>query len=267
LKKLEEENDIKIIYAVEAGSRAWHLESEDSDYDIRFIYVQNNTKKYLSLTPLKETLDGFSADRLYDWQGWDIKKALKLINQINPSIVEWLYSPIVYHQSEYANLDFVSQAKSLLKEQKRITPLLYHYRSMAKTNFKTHIENKKEVKIKKYLYVIRPVGMYLWLLNKNGENCFERFEIDFTKILEEIKDQTSEECYKNIQQIIVKKKEMKEMDDESRIKCIDEWIENILISSQDEIKEFEIKNLVNDKKQIMDSYDDLLHSLLGVRFD
>jgi hypothetical protein len=65
----------------------------------------------------------------------------------------------------------------------------------------------------------------------------------------------------------VKKKEMKEMDDESRIKCIDEWIENILISSQDEIKEFEIKNLVNDKKKIMDSYDDLLHSLLGVRFD
>lgn len=39
LKKTEEEHDVKVIYAVESGSRAWGFASTDSDYDARFIYV------------------------------------------------------------------------------------------------------------------------------------------------------------------------------------------------------------------------------------
>lgn len=69
LKRLETEHDIKILYALEAGSRAWRVESHDSDYDIRFIYKYNDTKKYLSLMKLKDCIDGFSEDAMYDWQG------------------------------------------------------------------------------------------------------------------------------------------------------------------------------------------------------
>lgn len=69
LKKLEVENDIQILYAVEAGSRAWKLDSIDSDYDIRFIFKHNDSKKYLSLKGFADHYDGFSADRIYDWQG------------------------------------------------------------------------------------------------------------------------------------------------------------------------------------------------------
>lgn len=163
LKDLESKNDITIIYAVEAGSRAWGLESEDSDYDIRFVFIHKNHKKYLSLSSLKETVDGFSEDRLYDWQGWDLTKALRHLHQMNPGITEWVYSPIVYHKDD-TKYNFAEIAKKLLEEQNRIAPLLFHYRSMAKSNYKTHIQNQKEVKIKKYLYVIRPAGMFIWLL-------------------------------------------------------------------------------------------------------
>ena len=37
LHDLEERRQIKILFAVESGSRAWRIESADSDYDVRFV--------------------------------------------------------------------------------------------------------------------------------------------------------------------------------------------------------------------------------------
>ena len=91
LKDLEEKYQINIIYAAEAGSRAWGFESNDSDYDIRFIYLHINKRKYVSLSKLKETIDGFSDDRLYDWQGFDITKGLRLLSVMNPALTEWVW--------------------------------------------------------------------------------------------------------------------------------------------------------------------------------
>ena len=150
LNQLQEKHQIDIIYAVEAGSRAWGIESEDSDYDIRFIFIHKDHKKYLSLKPVKDVIDGFSDDRIYDWQGFDITKALRLLSQMNPSVAEWVYSPIVYKNVNDYNFDI--HASKLLLDQNRIFPLLYHYRSMAKSNYKAHIDKKENVKIKKYLY-------------------------------------------------------------------------------------------------------------------
>ena len=40
LHEIEKENNVKILLAVESGSRAWGFASPDSDYDVRFIYVR-----------------------------------------------------------------------------------------------------------------------------------------------------------------------------------------------------------------------------------
>ena len=40
LAQIEQEEQVRIIYACESGSRAWGFPSQDSDYDVRFIYVR-----------------------------------------------------------------------------------------------------------------------------------------------------------------------------------------------------------------------------------
>ena len=82
---------------------------------------------------------------------------------------------------------------------------------MAKKNFKSHIEDAIEVKVKKYLYVIRPAGMFVWLLHSVDKNTgkidLRNFEIDFMVILDAIKDHMSSDCFIEINRIINKKKD------------------------------------------------------------
>lgn len=40
IKEIEEKENVRIIMAIESGSRAWGFESPDSDYDVRFVYVR-----------------------------------------------------------------------------------------------------------------------------------------------------------------------------------------------------------------------------------
>ena len=40
LAQIEQTQNVRILLAVESGSRAWGFASPDSDYDVRFIYVR-----------------------------------------------------------------------------------------------------------------------------------------------------------------------------------------------------------------------------------
>jgi predicted nucleotidyltransferase len=250
LKELEAKHDIDILYACEAGSRAWGFASSDSDFDFRFVYKQKRKKKYLSLHEPKDTIDGFSDDRLYDWQGWDIKKALKLLCQSNPSLLEWLYSPIVY----YSDGKLANDAKALVEKSRQLKPLLHHYKSMAKGNFMKHINNKTDVSGKKYLYVIRPAAMVVWLLNKKNTKSF--IEIDFNKVLEDIKGVIGDEIFSEILKLIEAKKQRTEHDSCKRIECVDKWLSGIIDSKED------FPNDANEKIDFKDC-DELMFNYLS----
>ena len=70
LKNIQEKENIKIIFAVEIGSRAYGYASPNSDYDVRFIYVRT-AKDYLKLTNIKDTIE--EKEEGLDIVGWDLK--------------------------------------------------------------------------------------------------------------------------------------------------------------------------------------------------
>lgn len=94
LVDLEIRENIRILWAVESGSRAWGFPSPDSDYDVRFVYVRP-LEWYLSLNPGRDVVELPIVDEL-DVAGWDLRKALRLLVKANPALLEWLSSPIVY---------------------------------------------------------------------------------------------------------------------------------------------------------------------------
>ena len=164
LKLFEMERNIEILYAVESGSRAWGFESQDSDWDIRFIYA-HPIQKYLSFQNMKkDTIERMIEDEGdLDFVGWDLRKALHLFNKGNPHMFEYLRSPIVYIK---ANEPIVQLQRSLERFFSP-TATLYHYFHMALGNYKKYIEDKEEVSLKKYLYVVRPLLACLWVEKYN----------------------------------------------------------------------------------------------------
>lgn len=158
IKAAESEHNVKVLYAIESGSRAWGFESPNSDYDVRFIYAHPK-EWYLAvnLDDKRDVIEYPIVDDI-DINGWDIKKALKLFFNSNPSFIEWLQSPIVYVNDEC----FTKQAQALMPMIASSEKAIYHYLHMAKGNYREYLK-KEVVPLKKYFYVLRPLLAIMWL--------------------------------------------------------------------------------------------------------
>ena len=56
LHEIERTKHVRILLAVESGSRAWGFPSPDSDYDVRFIYIQPKNE-YLRLDQRRDVIE------------------------------------------------------------------------------------------------------------------------------------------------------------------------------------------------------------------
>lgn len=155
LNDIEKKHHVTILYAVESGSRAWGFASPDSDYDVRYVYVRP-AEDYLRIDPLPDTIEG-PLDEVLDFSGWDIRKMLGLLRKSNPSLMEWVRSPVVYRTSavwEHLVADFPGFFSP--------TSNMHHYLSMAQGNWQKNMRGDR-VKPKSYLYVLRPLLCCRWL--------------------------------------------------------------------------------------------------------
>ncbi len=158
LAEIEKSENVRIIHAVESGSRAWGFASPDSDYDVRFIYARP-TEHYLRLEKTRDVIE-WQLDETLDINGWDLQKALRLLHTSNPTLFEWNSSPIVYKTT-----DEWSEIRSEINSYFLVKSGLYHYLSTANSNYREFLKGET-VKLKKYFYVIRPLLACKWILDK-----------------------------------------------------------------------------------------------------
>lgn len=160
LVEIERTQNVRIIHAVESGSRAWGFASPDSDYDVRFIYVRP-LEYYLRLEQTRDVIE-YQLDETLDINGWDLQKALRLLYKSNPTIFEWNNSPVIYKTSpEWQRVN------NIINNYYNSKHGVYHYLSMAKSNYREYLKTDI-VKLKKYFYVIRPVLACKWIIDKNS---------------------------------------------------------------------------------------------------
>jgi len=155
LSQIEQQEHVRILHAVESGSRAWGFASPDSDYDVRFIYVRNRDD-YLTLTPPRDVIE-YQLDDVFDVNGWDLQKMLKLLHKSNPTIFEWANSPIVYQTSDY-----FQHLKPVINSYFSPKTASYHYLNTAKHNYHVYCETEP-VRYKKYFYALRPLLACYWI--------------------------------------------------------------------------------------------------------
>jgi predicted nucleotidyltransferase len=211
LSRIENENDVKILLAVESGSRAWGFASTDSDWDVRYIYV-HKLDWYLKIDQLKGSQEVILPNDI-DLAGWELRKALGLFRKSNPPMLEWLRSPIVYLEQ------FSTAEKLRVLSEKYFNPrsCMYHYLSMAKGNFNEFLKDRDLVKIKKYFYVLRPVLACEWI---EDTNTFPPME--FQKLVD--RQVKNGELRGPIDKLLVRKIAGEELNEEPRIDVLNDYL-------------------------------------------
>ncbi|WP_050180051.1 nucleotidyltransferase domain-containing protein [Domibacillus robiginosus] len=216
LRSIEQEYEVKVLYACESGSRAWGFPSRDSDWDVRFFYV-HRPEVYLSIDPVgvgkKRDVIERPIHDLLDVSGWDLTKALKLFRKSNPPLLEWLFSDIVYEEAYKTAAQMRAMSRSVFSP----VSCMHHYLNMAANNYRA-VQGRDEVKLKKYFYMLRPVLAAKWIAERQDIPPLSFDQLLAAMVQDPLLVET-------IEQLLARKKAGEELSAGQSIRVIDVFLE------------------------------------------
>lgn len=213
LAAIERDFGVEIFYACESGSRAWDFASPDSDYDVRFLY-RHPRDWYLSLNEQRDVIET-PIEGVYDINGWDLRKGLRLALKANPVLFEWLSSPIRYLERPLAE-KFREAAFSVFDPVKAYR----HYLSMARSQRRAYLLGET-VRQKKYFYAVRPLLACQYLVAHRSLVPMRFFDLmDAVAPPAEVRDALVE--------MLRTKRQASEAAEAQRLPVLDRWIEQSL---------------------------------------
>lgn len=154
LADLERTEGVRLLWAIESGSRAWGFPSPDSDYDCRFLYLRS-AADYLGPWQPRDVLE-LPPDPVFDVNGWDLVKAVRLLVKGNATVGEWLRSPIVYRGDE----TFRNALLALADEVFRLDRARAHYLHIGRLQWPA---DPTDGRLKRRMYALRAAASLRWL--------------------------------------------------------------------------------------------------------
>jgi len=230
---LANKNNIRILLAIESGSRAWGFPSKNSDYDVRFVYARS-IDDYLLVKPYRDVIETDIEDESFlgvplDLNGWDIKKALYLATKSNAVLIEWLKSPIKY----CADTTLVDDVLKLTKDICDLKIIENHYYKLATNTWKQIELSKDKIKFKLYCYALRPTLALRWIRKYN-----EAPPMDMKSLCNKLI--TNNDLYKEIFDLIYLKAAAKESTLTRSNQLIDSFMKSTLDKKTEDV--IQIKN-------------------------
>lgn len=198
LERIEVKYGVRILFAVESGSRAWGFASKDSDWDVRFVYV-HPTEWYFSIDEKRDVIEELFSNDI-DAVGWDLKKALTLLKRSNPSLMEWINSPIVYLTEEHFKYDIKLLAQICFNP----TKAMYHYQRIYVKHDERYLQ-KQGYPMKRFMYYLRGILACQWI-----EKYKKMPPVAFQQLYENIVE--DEKIKEGIRELVKMKSSGKEMD-------------------------------------------------------
>ena len=215
LEKIERNYEVEILMAIESGSRAYGFASKDSDYDIRFIY-KNPLPWYITIENKRDVIEFKHTQFDLDFAGWDIKKALYLLYKSNPSLLEWVSSPVYYKEIP----DFQNKINDLIKRYYNPRSCFYHYLGLAEGHIRRYLKvNAETISGKKYFYILRAILSCYWILEGAG-----RPGLDFEELLM-YRGIMGTPVGKEILKLLEQKKKGSEIDHFGRNEILDQFLD------------------------------------------
>ncbi|MCI5046240.1 MAG: nucleotidyltransferase domain-containing protein [Aquisalinus sp.] len=224
LASIEHSHDVRILFAVESGSRAWGFPSPDSDYDVRFVYARP-VDWYLTIEPGRDVIE-LPIEGDMDINGWDVKKALGLLIKPNPVLLEWLSSPVRY----LWNSDDCELLKSFSEKVTHGPACLNHYLSLGSRQWNVYVEGKAQVNLKKYFYIVRPAMAIRWL----RMNPDQIPPMNFSSLKEGIN--LNADLTAMLDRMLEQKSRSKELGEAPRIDLVDQFIEQEFQWAKESVK-------------------------------
>lgn len=248
LDAIEAQYQVRILLAVESGSRGWGFASPDSDYDVRFIYV-HKPEEYLRVDIIKDTIE-WKLDEVLDINGWDLKKALLAFGKGNSNIMEWANSPIVYRQA-----DEWEQIRETVYGYFSEKAALCHYYGTAKSTYEGFLKDDT-VRYKKYFYALRPLLCCRWIEQYHTVPPMKFDEL--LKIFEDPVAEFPEGLWDSIKELLVRKAVTVEKDLNPQMPEIRDYIVTECLRQK------EISNRApDDRKNDYTALNDIFRKVLG----
>jgi predicted nucleotidyltransferase len=155
LENLMQQQHCRLLFAGESGSRAWGLQSPDSDYDVRCIYA-HPSQWYFSIEDRRDSIETVFPDDI-DISGYELRKALRLFSTCNIPINEQIQNPVVYGEDP----SFVAGLRALIPTYFNKNRALFHYTNIAAQTM-PQVQGLS-IGLHRIFYIVRPLLACEWV--------------------------------------------------------------------------------------------------------